>query len=33
MRILNWELFLEELVGQTEISNYQTYADGGKVNG
>ncbi len=28
MRILNWELFLEELVGDTEISNYQTYADG-----
>lgn len=28
MRILNWELFLEELVGQNEISNYQTYADG-----
>jgi 23S rRNA U2552 (ribose-2'-O)-methylase RlmE/FtsJ len=28
MRILNWELFLEELVGENEISNYQTYADG-----
>ena len=28
MRILNWELFLEELVGENEISNYQAYADG-----
>ena len=28
MRILKWELFLEELVGDNEISNYQAYADG-----
>jgi len=28
MRLLTWELFLEELVGENEISNYQAYADG-----
>lgn len=28
MRVLTWELFLEELVGENEISNYQAYADG-----
>lgn len=27
MKILNWELFLEELVGDKEISNYEIYAD------
>jgi len=28
MRILNWQLFLEELVGEKPISNIQDYIDG-----
>lgn len=28
MRILNWQLFLEELVGEKPISNLQSYIDG-----
>ena len=28
MKILNWELFLEELVGEKPISNLQSYIEG-----
>ena len=28
MKILNWRLFLEELVGDTEISNVDNYVEG-----
>ena len=28
MKILNWQLFLEELVGETEISDLDRYIEG-----
>ena len=28
MNILNWQLFLEEIVGEKPISNLQSYIDG-----